>query len=568
MDNKQTFLIIIACLFVLILVVVILFVKNTRKNAVKKQIEDLYVRFNAIKTVPIAFKLNKAQAMAKRNEQTSTSIQDYYQRYENTEKRINEVQEMLNDVDDQISSHNYKKAKEIIELAGGTLEECEKEIESIDSFLENFSKREDEQREYSTSLKEKYRIVKNTINENANVLSIAFDGLQEKLGKCEELFSTSEEWMYASDYISAQNDLEEINKILDEIKVNANAAPRCIKDTKGVIPVMLDETKREYALTKQRGVYVGHLDVDSKIAKIEENLNNDIRKLVLGETAGIREDCSESKKVLNELNEALAAENRSFKEAKETNEKAYEHTQDLEKVESYVRIAYDKDSARFGLQDLRPTLKIIRENIEAYKVRYQKINEDLSLSNKPSSEILVDAEKLCADIENDMKELYSYKITIDKSTDGETRAASQLTKLQLVVSEVENKIAEYHLPMISASYNDDLIKSRKYISEIRTLINEIPINIDTLNTSLNEAIDFIYKFYNNVNNIVGMAIMVENAIVFGNKYRSTFPEVDRELSKAEFQYLNGEYTKALKTAITCMETLFPDNADEKILENV
>ena len=62
--------------------------------------------------------------------------------------------------------------------------------------------------------------------------------------------------------------------------------------------------------------------------------------------------------------------------------------------------------------------------------------------------------------------------------------------------------------------------------------------------------------------------MVENAIVFGNKYRSTYPEIDRELSKAEFQYLNGEYTKALKTAITCIETLFPDDADEKILESV
>lgn len=565
--DRQTILIIIACLSVATLIVIILFVKNTRKNTIKKQVEDLYVRFNAVKTVPIAFKLNKVQAMAKRNEQTATSVQEQYQKYEETEKHINEVQEMLNNIDDEISGHNYKEAQETIKSANEALNACETEIKSIDDFLEDFSKREDEQREYSTSLKEKYRIVKNTINENANVLSIAFDGLQERLGKCEELFSTSEEWMYASDYASAQNDLEQIDKLLDEIKLNANAAPKCIKDTKGVLPVMLDEAKREYALTKQRGVYVGHLDVDSKLTSIEEKLNENVRQLIIGETDGIREDCREAKRVLNELNEALAAENRSFKEAKETNDKAHEHTQDLEKVENYVRIAYDKDSARFGLQDLRPKLKQIRENIERYKTRYQIISDELSSAIKPSSEILVFAEKLCEDIENDKKELYSYKLVIDKSTDGETRAASQLTKLQLVVSEVENKIAEYHLPKISASYNDDLIKSRTYISELRSLINEVPIDIDKLNTSLNEAIDFIYKFYNNVNNIVGMAIMVENAIVFGNKYRSTFPEVDRELSKAEFQYLNGEYTKALKTAITCMETLFPDNADEKILEN-
>ena len=43
--------------------------------------------------------------------------------------------------------------------------DCEKEIKNIDDFLEEFSKKEDEQREYSTNLKEKYRVVKNTINE-------------------------------------------------------------------------------------------------------------------------------------------------------------------------------------------------------------------------------------------------------------------------------------------------------------------------------------------------------------------------------------------------------------------
>ena len=566
MDNK-TILIIIAGIILAIVLVIIIMVKSSHKNNLKKAVESLYVRFNAIKTVPIAFKLNKAQAMAKRNEQTAASVQEYYQKYEETEKHINQIQEMLNGIDDEANSRSYKESLKAIEEAKEHISDCEVEIKNIDDFLEEFSKKDDEQREYSSTLKEKYRIVKNTINENANILSIAFNGIVEKLQKCEELFSSSEEWMYASDYSSAEGDLKKIDEILDEIKINANAIPKCIKDTKGVIPVMLDEAKREYALTKQRGVYVDHLEVDSKIAEIETKLNEDIKHLMSGDTEGIRDNCREAKRILNELIESLAAENRSFKEAKETNDKAFEHTNDLEKVENYVRVAYDKDSARFGLQDLRPTLKVVRENIEKYKERYKAINEDLATSSKPSSEILVDAENLCNDIEKDKKDLYAYKTVIDKSTDGEIRAATQLTKLQLVVSEVESKIAEHHLPTISASYKDDLIKSRQYIGQLRTLINEVPINIDRLNKTLDEAIDFVFKFYNNVNNIVGMAIMVENAIVFGNKYRSTIPEVDRELSKAEFQYLNGEYTKALKTAIACMETLFPDNADKKILEN-
>ena len=565
--DKTVIIAIIACIAVAIAVVIFFMVKNSQKKALLRTMEGLYVRFNAVKTVPIAFKLSRAQAMAKRNAATASQVQEYYKKYEEAEKQITQIQELIDKVEDSIASKKYKDAKISTAIVEENISACEKEIENINNFLEDFSKKEEQQRERSTNLKEKYRIVKNAINENANILSIAFNGLEDKLQRCEDLFSSSEEWLYVSDYDAATKDFDEIDKLLDEIKANANAVPKCIKDTKGVLPIMIDEAKREYALTKQRGVYVDHLEIDSKLDNIETTLNEDIKKLIVGSTEGIRENCSSAKQILNDLIEALAAENRSYKEAKETIDKAYEHTTDLTKVESYVRIAYDKDSARFGLKDLKATLKHIRENIDKYKDRYHEINEELASSVKPSSEILVESEDLLNDIETDKKELYSYKTLIDKSTDGEVRAQSQLTKLQLVISEVENKLAEYHLPTISSTYEKDLITSREYVGKLRKLLNEVPIDIDNLNATLDEAIDFIYKFFNNVNNIVGMAIMVENAIVLGNKYRSTFPEIDRELSKAEFQYLNGEYTKALKTAITCMETLFPDNADEKIMEN-
>ena len=546
--------------------VAIIVIRNNNKKKLKKQVDDLYVRFNTIKTIPLAFKLNKAQTMAKRNEETAKSVQEYYEKYENAEKHINEIQDLLNDVDDQVNT-NGKDVKTSIENVDSKISDCEKEVNEIDNFLNDFSKKENEQRDYSSKLKEKYRIVKTTINNNSNALSIAYDGLIGKLGECEELFSSSEEWMYASDYLSAQADLEKIDELLDAIKVNANAVPKLVKDTKGVLPLMLDEAKREYALTKQRGVNIDHLNVDNSLRVIEDDLNDNVKKIMAGETEGLTENVSKAKNTLNDLIEELAAENRSYKEAKETNEKAFEHIKDLEKVENYVRVAYDKDSARFGLEDLKAVLKKQRDTIEKYKQDYRLIAEEIASSNKAASQLLLDAEGLNNSIEADIKNLYSYKLTIDKSTDGEARALTQLTKLQLVVSEVETKIAEYNLPNIADSYHDDLSKSREYIASIRKLTNEVPINIDELNATLDESIDFIYKFYNNVNNIVGMAVMVENAIVFGNKYRSSYPEIDRELSKAEFQYLNGEYTKSLKTAITCMETLFPEDVDEKILEN-
>ena len=566
LKNKMVSIVILIGIVILVIALIVMISRNRRKK-LKKQLDDLYVRFNDVKTVPIAFKLSKAQVMAKRNKETSESVAEYYQRYEETEKHISELQDQLNDVEDSLNSISYKEAVNALQTLTDNMEECEKEIRDIDAFLEGFSKKEDEQRDYSVKLKEKYRVVKSTIDKNSHLLSIAYDGFVNKLKECEELFTASEEAMMSSEYGLAQDDLQKIEKILEDIKSNANAVPTLVKDTKGVIPLMLDETKRELALTKQRGVYTDHLRIEERIDEIEHSLNSDVRSIMEAETEGVKKNVAHAKDVINELNELLENENKAYKQARETNDKAYEHLADMEKVENYVRVAYEKDSDRYGLSIVSDTLDQIKENIAVYRQEYTDLSADLSAVDRPAGELLNSAEELNEHIEADKKALYAYKSIIDKSTDGEQRAISQLTKLQLVVCEVEAKLAEYALPAIDESYKDDLARAHGYIDKLREELEIIPIDVDRLNDLLSEAIDFIYKFYNNINNVVGMGVMVENAIVFGNRYRSTFPEIDRELSKAEFQYLNGEYTKALKTAITCMETLFPESIDEKIMEN-
>ncbi|MBR4421220.1 MAG: hypothetical protein IKS69_01640 [Erysipelotrichaceae bacterium] len=564
---NKTVSIAIAAGIVLLLIMLIVMIRKGHKKRLKKELDDLYVRFNDVKTVPIAFKLSKAQIMAKRNKDTSESVAEYYRRYEETEKHISELQEQLNDVEDSLNSTSYKEALQSLQAVAENMSDCEKEIKDIDVFLEAFSKKEDEQRDYSVKLKEKYRVVKSTIDKNSQLLSIAYEGFVNKLKECEELFSASEEAMMSSEYGLAQDDLEKIEKILEDIKTNANAVPTLVKDTKGVIPLMLDETKRELALTKQRGVYTDHLQIEERIEEIERSLSSDVKNIMEANTEGVKKNVAHAKDVINELNEILADENKAYRQAKETNDKAYEHLADMEKVENYVRVAYEKDSDRYGLSIVSDTLDQIKENIAVYRQQYTDISADLSAADRPSAALLESADDLYEHIENDKKALYAYKSIIDKSTDGEQRAISQLTKLQLVVCEVEAKLAEYSLPAIDDSYKDDLARAHGYIDRLRSELEIIPIDVDKLNELLAEAIDFIYKFYNNINNVVGMGVMVENAIVFGNRYRSTYPEIDRELSKAEFQYLNGEYTKALKTAITCMETLFPESIDEKIMEN-
>ena len=67
--------------------------------------------------------------------------------------------------------------------------------------------------------------------------------------------------------------------------------------------------------------------------------------------------------------------------------------------------------------------------------------------------------------------------------------------------------------------------------------------------------------------MVATVIMVENTIVFGNRYRSTYADIDSELTRSELSFRNGEYTQALTIAIATIEKIHPGNYENMIKEN-
>ena len=559
---------IIVGLLLLAVIIVLVIVNNTKKTNIKKSIDDLNVRFNSVKTIPLAFKLSKAQAMAKRNDETATEVKEYYEKYEEAQRHIDSIADMLENIEDSFACRNYKSCKEALQIISENIDDSEKEVRDIDKFLEKFSKKENDQRESSARLKEDFRELKLYINKNKVALSIANEGIDKKIQHIEDLFSKSEEFMYVSDYISSKECLDQISEDIASIRICLDSIPTLITDSKGVLPTMVDEVNRQYALLRQRGAYTIHLDIEKKLENIKKGISENIKVLTDGEIGGVKENNETLRAELNEILDNIKAEGEAYNGVKTVSDDIANKLNELKSLHNYVSVAYKKDSKRFGIKDLTAYLKEKEKSIDKYQADIIELNQDIVTNDSPSTLLLDRGNKILETIGDDAKSLMEYKTIFDKNTTVELRAKTQLMKLQVVLNEVEVKVLEYHLPTIADSYNDDLASGRVKIAKIKEQLAMVPIDIDELNTTLDDAIDFIYKFYNNVNNIVGMAIMVENAIVFGNKYRSTYPEVERDLSKAEFSYLNGEYTKALTMAISCMERLFPNSSDNDYLENI
>ena len=206
-------------------------------------------------------------------------------------------------------------------------------------------------------------------------------------------------------------------------------------------------------------------------------------------------------------------------------------------------ITVDEDFQQFQkvLDDLNELTKIIETKDFSYSemiLNFEEINEKC----KPFNDSLIKHNRLAENL----------KIQ-------EKRALDELDNINIVLLEIKSEIRNKHLPMISESYQDYIQDSYQKADAILNFIRRRPIDLTSLSHQVDAARDVIYKLYDNIHNLIVTAEMVEDAIVYGNRYRSSFLEVNTELTKAELLYRNGEYTKALATAVDIIEKIKPDS---------
>ena len=139
----------------------------------------------------------------------------------------------------------------------------------------------------------------------------------------------------------------------------------------------------------------------------------------------------------------------------------------------------------------------------------------------------------------------------------EKRAREQLVDMKELLEQSKSKIREYKLPLIPDSYFTELKEGIEAIREVNKELDRKSINIDVLNTRVDTARDLIFKLYNTSNELIKSALLAENAIIYGNRYRTKKQFVDEGLNKAEVLFNKGEYKKSLELTLNTIDIIEP-----------
>ncbi len=559
--------VIIAMVIVLLALVLWFFIRKRKRKKCRSALAELEIRYNSIKSVPLPFKLNKAVAIARVNQQAMTQVTHCKDDFELAQANLKQIAQNLADTEDLILVGKLKAARTSLEDLENMIELGEKQVHQLEGFLDKILEKETAQRTEVTQMKEEFRMLKLQAQEKSASLSFCWEAVEQRIAATEKMFSSFEEWMYASEFEKASQQLEEIRSALKGLQTVIEELPELLQLARGKVPNLIDEVSRSYSMQKQKGVFLHHLEVPRNLEMISDTLKQDLAALKQGESEHVRDHLQEDEKRLTQLLSQIEKEGQSFDEMQQIQQKAQTLITQLKENNQYVRQLYASVSVRFGIDDMSAQLKQREQRIIDIDDLRVKIMQMIRGNSVPATTILVSLRELVLEADQLLGEVNQLKAQLDSACSDEARARKQLLKLQLIMNEMQVKIRKNKLPAISAAYEGDLAKAYDYVRSIEDLLAETPLNVPLMNATLNDAIDMIYKLYNNVNNLVGMAMMVENTIVFGNKYRSTYPEIDSELTRAELCFRNGEYTQALTIALATIERIHPGSYEKLIKEN-
>ncbi len=557
----------IALVVLIVLFLVILIIKRMNLHQLKQKMQAVEKRYNNVKSVPLPFKLNKAVALARVNPEILENVNDFKNNFEEIQENFKSIVHVLAETEDVLVIGKSKHAKLNLQDLNQMLNQIEKQVDQLNSRLDSILEEENQQRGQITELKEMFRQAKTDLTARSVQLSPSLPALESRLAEIEKAFTSFEEWMYASEFGKAKEKMEEIQITLDELRHWIDELPELIGLANGVIPKQIDEIAELTKRLNAKQVYTRHLEVENNLALIQETTQQDQISLSRCQVTAVQEHLRENQKRLAQLLTSLQKEETAKEDVSKHIELLGSGLTEIKNMHGQLTEHLKKDAGRFGWENLNDLLIEKQKSIgllEASLLQSTKVVEENSM---PSSSLMLKLKESLQDVHNAKNDLSHAFERLSSARNDEDRAKKQLLKLHLIMNEIQVKIRKFKLPVISETYEGDLRKSYQYVNSIAKLLEESPLDIQLLNATVNDAIDHIYKLYNNVNNLVGTVEMIENTIVYGNKYRSQDAELDTQLTRAELLFRNGDYTQAIKVAIAAVEAVQPKHFEGLIKEN-
>ena len=555
-------------IFGTILVALIIFMivyHSIKLKIYRQEILDLQNQINGIKTLPLQYRLGRVQSIAKNMPEVAEEYEQFTKDFEKiTEFQKNELGVLVNEVDESLFYGKTHGIKKKFALIREMTQRYDHDAKDLLARIEKVTEIENIQRVEIIRVKGKYREVGNEYEKIRVKVEEFVPHALEMFKELDDDFVKLETLMNNQMFADAKNFTEEIENRIDSLQENLKDLPSYVYVVSDLLPSKIDKVDELITSLEGDEYALEEMNIAARRQEVDKQMEESIAHVKNVDIKGAAEVLEPLTGLIEELVIDLGKELDSYKQFKEKWRESYNELQRLTDVYQNTMKEYRRLITEFVIDEEEVVISKKYEEFKQIQKDANDLIEQMESGHFAYANMLEHVENLYDRMMQHDAYLEEFKKQKEDIDTKNQKTEELLENINIVLLEIKSEIKNEHLPLVNDSYRDYIADSYNKVEEIKRFKTHKPVVLNELCAKVEGARDVIYKLYDNVHNMIVTAGMVEDAIVYANRYRSMFLEVNTELTKAEVLFRNGEYRNALQVAVDILERLEPGKYEELI----
>ena len=548
---------------ILLLIALIILLNFTLLASIryKRQVRELSRRFEYLH----ALLIGQDSQYLRRIEAVSASNLLYVDTHASFSKRFKDIrdnadssaQTTINGLKDNLSERNYAALKLALPRARQAIDAYEEEVNSLNNDLTNVVKPEEECKQLSLQLKEELRKIKQDYFIKQSDLSLVTASFDEVFTLLDKKFQQFDGLVESAHYDDAKALLPDIEAVIRELGKSLQVLPNICISITTVIPDKMSSLQNRYDEMIRADFPLHHLIVKGNIQDMNTMLDEIIAQVKVFDFRGVEEKLDgiiaridEYFDLFDKEKEArLVFENECdsvYSFAALVDRKNIRLSNSLADVKKIFVISSDAQSSIDSIGVLINKAGATKRSLDTFV--HSGTKQPFSILVEKMNALRDEAEQASNAIDDFDRYLHSLK-------DDTESAVNEAQIFYAKLPQCEVSLDKMGLPVLEEKYRPTIERCYDLIDIIFDTANTLPIDVSKVNQDVLELHDLGTALVEGLMSDYDACRKAEGAIVYANRERRRFGEVNDILKQAETLYFSGEFARVSDETTACLRRL-------------
>ena len=533
-------------LAIILIIITVFIIKNNQSKKYKNEITKLDTEKNSLLGVPVLSEISKVKELVK-TDNLKAKMDDWDATFKLIrDDKIPSLTDSISDADFLIDRKEYKEATRKIANIEMELKVLKKMAENLLDEVKVITQSEERNRTLITKLKIVYREGQNKFERTKKEYGEVAIFVETEFERIDKLFAEFERAMDNNDYVTVEKRINMLEDKITHMGKLLEDAPTIVLMATVMVPNKIEEATTYYYRMQRDGYPLDYLNVEYNIKEIRNKLENIMTNLKNLEMGDSLIELKTFMDYFNGLYNDFDKEKECKDIFKQNIKELWYKIDNINKIVRDIYLQIDDIKYNYNLSDSDINkFSLLNKNLEKINKDYKILAEQGKMRTFAYSKLVDELDGLSLKLSRLQDDLDYQLRSITSMKDDETRAREQLATIEELLKKSKYKLKDHKIPVIPSSYYIELTEAQDAIREIVKELEKKPIVIKILNIRVDTARDLVFKIYNKTNDMIKTVSLSEEMIVYGNRYRSSYEEIDIALTKAEELFRRGKYKESL-----------------------